>query len=147
MQYCLDFLSLRTRHLNKGVPQKALNSYFSAIRKWVPSEPVIHIDDSDVVKPDGHKFEALGPVRDGSKNTDQKNVYGFSNANYGNSSHFSANIGNKGRIFPYSLYKLTSDALYFYFVSFLFCRTLFYAFCPSFFSFPLALVSKPGLNA
>ena len=64
-----------TRHLNKGVPQKALSSYLAAVRKWVPSDPVIHIDDSDVVKPDGHKFEALGMVRDGSKSTDTKNVY------------------------------------------------------------------------
>ena len=50
------------RHLNKGVPKKALNSYLSTIRKWVPDEPVIHIDDSDVVKPNGVKFEALGLV-------------------------------------------------------------------------------------
>jgi hypothetical protein len=64
-----------TRHLNKGVPNKALKTYLTTIRKWVPSEPVIHIDDSDVVKPDGYKFEALGLVRDGSKSTDTKNVY------------------------------------------------------------------------
>ena len=61
-----------TRHLNKGVPVKALKLYLNTIRKWVPSEPVIHIDDSDVVKPDGYKFEALGMVRDGSKSTDTK---------------------------------------------------------------------------
>ena len=41
----------------------------------VPAEPVIHIDDSDVVKPDGYKFEALGIVRDGSESTATKNVY------------------------------------------------------------------------
>jgi hypothetical protein len=64
-----------TRHLNKGVPNKALKAYLTTIRKWVSSEPVIHIDDSDVVKPDGYKFEALGLVRDGSKSTDTKNVY------------------------------------------------------------------------
>lgn len=64
-----------TRHLNKGVPTKALKSYLLTIRKWVPSEPVIHIDDSDVVKPDGYKFEALGLVRDGSQSTTTKNVY------------------------------------------------------------------------
>lgn len=29
-----------TRHLNKGIPGKALKSYLSTIRKWVPSEPV-----------------------------------------------------------------------------------------------------------
>ena len=64
-----------TRHLNKGVPQKALSSYLAAVQKWAPSHPVIHIDDSDVVKPDGYKFEALGLVRDGSKSTETKNVY------------------------------------------------------------------------
>lgn len=40
-----------------------------------PAEPVIHIDDSDVVKPGGYKFEALGIVRDGSESTAAKNVY------------------------------------------------------------------------
>ena len=64
-----------TRHLNKGTPAKALNSYLSVIRKWIPDEPVIHINDSDIVKPDGYKFEALGIVRDGSKSTDTKNIY------------------------------------------------------------------------
>ena len=53
-----------TRHLNKGIPAKALRSYLSTIRKWIPDEPVVHIDDSDIVKPDGRKFEALGLVRD-----------------------------------------------------------------------------------
>ena len=64
-----------TRHLNKGTPVKALNSYLSVIRKWIPGEPVIHIDDSDIVKPDGYKFESLGIVRDGSKSTDTTNIY------------------------------------------------------------------------
>lgn len=64
-----------TRHLNKGVPDAALQSYLNTIRIWVPDEPVIHIDDSDVVKPNGCKFEALGRVRDGSKSTNTKNVY------------------------------------------------------------------------
>ncbi len=45
------------------------------IKKWVPADPVIHIDDSDVVKPDGYKFEALGIVRDGSESTSVKNVF------------------------------------------------------------------------
>ena len=64
-----------TRHLNKGFPKEALHSYLHTVRKWVPDEPVIHIDDSDVIKPEGYKFEALGTVRDGSKSTDTKNVY------------------------------------------------------------------------
>lgn len=64
-----------SRHLDKGVQPQALKSYLSAIRKWIPDEPVVHIDDSDIIKPDGRKFEALGIVRDGSKSTDTKNIY------------------------------------------------------------------------
>lgn len=64
-----------TRHLNNGTSSTALKSYLTTIRKWAPQEPVIHIDDSDVAKPDGYKFEALGLVRDGSKSTASKTVY------------------------------------------------------------------------
>lgn len=64
-----------TRQLNKGVPSSAQKSYLSVIRKWVSNEHVIHIDDSDVVKPEGYKFEALGIVRDGYKSTDTKTIY------------------------------------------------------------------------
>lgn len=41
----------------------------------MPAAPVIHIDDSDVVKQDGYKFESLGIVRDGSESTSTKNMY------------------------------------------------------------------------
>ena len=64
-----------TRHLNNGTSSTALKSYLTTIRKWAPQESVIHIDDSDVIKPDGYKFEALGLVRDGSKSTVSKTVY------------------------------------------------------------------------
>lgn len=64
-----------TRHLNKGIPNEALNSCLHTIRKWIPNDPIIHIDDSDIIKPDGYKFESLGIVRDGSKSTDTKNAY------------------------------------------------------------------------
>ena len=63
-----------TRHLNKGIPNKALHSYLHTVHKWVPNEPVIHIDDSDIVKPNGYKFEAIGIVRDGSKSSNTKSV-------------------------------------------------------------------------
>ena len=66
----LTFSNKISRHLNKGTPAKALNSYLSIIRKLVPDKPIIHIDDSDSVKPDGYKFESLGLVRDGSKSSD-----------------------------------------------------------------------------
>ena len=64
-----------SQHLEKGTPIKAATSYLQTIKKWVPDEPVIHIDDSDVVKPEGYKFEALGIVRDGSASTSTKSVY------------------------------------------------------------------------
>ena len=64
-----------SRHLNKGIPAQAAISYLQQAKKLVPSDPVIHIDDSDVVKPDGYKFESLGIVRDGSESTSTKGVY------------------------------------------------------------------------
>lgn len=64
-----------SRHLAKGTPRKALKAYLTQVKKWCPVQPVIHIDDSDVVKPDGYKFESLGLVRDGSQSTATKNVY------------------------------------------------------------------------
>ena len=64
-----------TRHLNKGVSNVALKSYLTTIRKCIPSQPIIHIDNNDVVKPDGYKFEVLGIVRNGSKSTETKSVY------------------------------------------------------------------------
>ncbi len=64
-----------SKHLANGTPVRALASYLTMVRKWAPENPIIHIDDSDVVKPDGYKFEALGLVRDGSESTAAKNVY------------------------------------------------------------------------
>jgi nitroimidazol reductase NimA-like FMN-containing flavoprotein (pyridoxamine 5'-phosphate oxidase superfamily) len=45
------------------------------IKNWVPKEPVIHLDDSDIAKPNGYKFENLCRVRDGSESTSTKNIY------------------------------------------------------------------------
>lgn len=52
----INIVDRLSRHLDKGTPMDALFSYIQQIKKWIPSEPVIHIDDSDVVKPDGYKF-------------------------------------------------------------------------------------------
>ncbi|MCR2047995.1 hypothetical protein NSB25_11930 [Acetatifactor muris] len=43
-----------TRHLGRGIPAKALHSYLSTIHKWVPKEPVIHIDDNALSHPRFH---------------------------------------------------------------------------------------------
>lgn len=64
-----------TRHLNKGIPKDAQKSYLTFVRTMVSSNPIIHIDDSNVIKPEGRRFEALGLVRDGSKSTNTKTVY------------------------------------------------------------------------
>ncbi len=64
-----------SRHLSKGTPKDALHAYLTCLKKWCPAHPVIHIDDSDVVKPEGHKFESPGWMRDGSESTATKNVY------------------------------------------------------------------------
>lgn len=64
-----------SRHLAEEVPSRAMWNYLKTIRCWAPTEPVIHIDDSDVIKPDGYHFEALGVVRNGSKSTKEKSIY------------------------------------------------------------------------
>lgn len=71
----INIVDRLSRHLEKGTPVKAAVSYLQMVKKWIPSEPVIHIDDSDVVKPDEYKFELLGIVRDGSESSSAKNVY------------------------------------------------------------------------
>ena len=63
------------KHLEKGISKKAWISYLQMVRKMVDDNPVIYIDDSDVIKPEGHKFESLCLVRDGSKSTANKTVY------------------------------------------------------------------------
>ena len=71
-RYTVDRLS---DHLAGGIPKKALTDYLRYVRRMVPSEPVIHIDDSDVIKPEGYHFESLGIVRDGSRSTPEKSVF------------------------------------------------------------------------
>lgn len=64
-----------SKHLAKGLPITASQNHLNMIKNWIPSEPIVHLDDSDVIKPNGHHFEALGTVRDGSKSSMTKNVY------------------------------------------------------------------------
>lgn len=71
----INIVDRLSRHLSHGTPAAAAASYLRLVKKWVPAEPVIHIDDSDIIKPDGYKFESLGIVRDGSESTWTKNIY------------------------------------------------------------------------
>ena len=65
----INIVDRLSRHLDKCTPAKAAVSYLQMLKKWIPSEPVIHIDDSDVLKPDGYKFESLDTVYRGSVNS------------------------------------------------------------------------------
>jgi len=53
-------------HLAKGLPKGTRRNYALAIRNDIPENPVILLDDTEVIKPHGKKFEDLGKVRDGS---------------------------------------------------------------------------------
>ena len=59
-----------SKHLQAGVPEDALNSYLTIVKNSVLSEPIVHIDDSDVVKPSSQHFESLGRVRAGHREKD-----------------------------------------------------------------------------
>lgn len=61
-----------SKNLLKPILNDVTNNYFNMIKKWVPKEPVIHLDDTDIVKPHGYKFENLCRVRDGSESTATK---------------------------------------------------------------------------
>jgi len=61
--------------LSKGIYEKSSKKYLKWVKSITPDYPTIHIDDTDIVKPDGYKFEALGLVRDGSASASAKNVY------------------------------------------------------------------------
>ncbi len=71
----INIVDRLSRHLDKRTLALAAASYLQQVKKMVPAEPVVYMDDSDVVKPVGYKFEALGIVRDGSESTATKNVY------------------------------------------------------------------------
>lgn len=71
----INIVDRLSRYLEKGTPAATASAYLQQVKKWAPCQPVIHIDDSDVVKPNGYKFESLGIVRDGSESTSTKNVY------------------------------------------------------------------------
>ena len=71
----INIVDRLSKHLAKGTPEAAVINYLREIQKWLPEEKVIFIDDSDVIKPEGYCFEALGWVRDGSASTKDKTVY------------------------------------------------------------------------
>ena len=69
----LTFSNKISRHLSK--PDRKFTADMTYGMLASGSCLLTDIVDSDIIKPDGYKFEALGIVRDGSKNTDTKNIY------------------------------------------------------------------------
>jgi hypothetical protein len=55
-----------SRHLAEGLPKGVRSNYLNTIKKSIPKDPIILLDDTDVIKPLGKAFEGLGRIRDGS---------------------------------------------------------------------------------
>ncbi len=62
----INIVDRLSRHLAIGTPKEALKAYLTLVRKYCLTHPVIHIDDSDVVKPDDinlNPSDGLGMVQ------------------------------------------------------------------------------------
>jgi hypothetical protein len=57
-----------SKHLARPLPAGLYANYVKCIKKDIPENPIVLLDDSDVIKPHGKKFEDLGYVKDGSAN-------------------------------------------------------------------------------
>lgn len=55
-----------SQNLNRTLSPEIQRNYTQKITRTLGDQPVILVDDSDVIKPHGKNFEALGQVRDGS---------------------------------------------------------------------------------
>ena len=55
-----------SRNLKRELSADVHKNYIRKVVKSLGEEPIILVDDTDVIKPYGEKFEALGKVRDGS---------------------------------------------------------------------------------
>lgn len=64
--YTKNTVDRLSRHLESGKNIMLERNYKDLIKDMLPLEPVILVDDTDIQKPTGKKFEALGHVRDGS---------------------------------------------------------------------------------
>jgi len=64
------------RNLNAEIPKAVQDNYTNVVQQYLPDNIVIHIDNSDVIKPCGRVFEGISRVRDGSKSTASKTVTG-----------------------------------------------------------------------
>lgn len=55
-----------SQNLNRPLSKSIQNNYTNKMVNALGEQPIILVDDSDIIKPYGEKFESLGLVRDGS---------------------------------------------------------------------------------
>lgn len=67
----INIVDRLSRNLSKGLPKEIEENYLREMVKLLPPDPVIFVDDSDVTKPHGKKFEGLCLVRDGSESNEK----------------------------------------------------------------------------
>jgi hypothetical protein len=60
-----------TRHLSQDMPTRTHDNYINYIKKFMPENPIVLLDNTDIIKPCGKRFESLGRVRDGSSKNDK----------------------------------------------------------------------------
>ena len=65
-----------TRNLGEEIPETVRENYLNQAKRYLPDRIVVHLDNSDVIKPSGRAFEGISRVRDGSKSTVSKSVMG-----------------------------------------------------------------------
>ena len=65
-----------TRNLNQEIPKAVEDNYLRMVKRCLPDDSVVYVDNSDIIKPSGHAFEGIARVRNGSKSTEKKTVMG-----------------------------------------------------------------------
>jgi hypothetical protein len=59
------------RHLAQDMPRNIQGNYIECVKKDIPENPIVLLDNTDIIKPCGERFESLGRVRDGSSKNDK----------------------------------------------------------------------------
>lgn len=66
LSYTIDRLSTNLTSIDKETSDQLMHQYHQQVKKFLPKEPILLFDDSDISKPYGKKFEDLDRVIDGS---------------------------------------------------------------------------------
>lgn len=68
----INIIERLSNNLKRNLDKSIKKNYDRQVNKVIGKSPVIMVDDSDIIKPYGNKFNSLGMVRDGSS---KKKVY------------------------------------------------------------------------